>query len=486
MTEILYPDSLQDKLLRLEAGGGPPAEVALAGPAIVEPDEPFALKIALWDEQGLAVADWDGTVGIRGPGGLQAEIPIRPGRCACAAIAELRIRAPGFHRFEAALAGRRFASPAVLCRPGPGRRLFWGDPHVHTVLSDCIAERCRSVRLAFAAGRHLSLLDWLGAADHVSNRRCTLGKWKEQTAAAELANDPPHFVTLPAYEASLQGGAGGDVNAYMRRFPGMFIDEFESGNAKTLADKLAAVLGEGNVFVVPHHTTRTGKHGEISEAIYPGPELMPVVEIHSKWGTSESRGNPTPLQKIHPGPSYATDLLGQGLPLGFVGGTDSHATLTFAQGAEVEPPHLDRPPGLTAVWAAALRRDSVFDAIRRRACYAAAGKRIYLDAAVSGLEMGTIARWPRAAEPREIRITAAAPSRILAVEVVRNGSTLHRVEPDDWRTELVFRDAEPLEPQALVSPHLGPFVYYYVRVTAEADARAWSSPVWLTLADRSG
>ena len=29
-------------------------------------------------------------------------------------------------------------------------------------------------------------------------------------------DDPPHFVTLPAYEASLKGGCGGDNNIYMQ------------------------------------------------------------------------------------------------------------------------------------------------------------------------------------------------------------------------------------------------------------------------------
>ena len=72
---------------------------------------------------------------------------------------------------------------------------------------------------------------------------------------------------------------------------------------------------------------------------------LPLIEIHSKWGTSEYRGNPNPLKKIHPGPIYAVDLLNRGLRMGFIGGTDTHATMPAGFGIE----HLDRLPGMTAV-----------------------------------------------------------------------------------------------------------------------------------------
>lgn len=81
-------------------------------------------------------------------------------------------------------------------------------------------------------------LDWVTAADHVSNGRCELARWKEQVALADAFNDPPRFVTLPGYEASLKGGCGGDNNVYMLRFPDLFIDDYEEGNIKTLVEKL--------------------------------------------------------------------------------------------------------------------------------------------------------------------------------------------------------------------------------------------------------
>ena len=75
------------------------------------------------------------------------------------------------------------------------------------------------------------------------------------------------------------------------------------------------------------------------------------------------RGNPNPLHDIHPGPSYVVDLLNRGLRLGFIGGTDSHATMPSGRGVESDA-H-DRLPGLTAVFADGLSRDeriyNIFD-----------------------------------------------------------------------------------------------------------------------------
>ena len=281
---------------------------------------------------------------------------------------------------------------------------------------------------------------------------------------------------MPAYEASFKGGAGGDNNVYMTRWPDLFVEGYDEGTVKTMCDELAAKLKPGEeFFAVPHHTTRTGKHGEIGDDIYPGPELMPVIEVHSKWGTSEYRGNPMPLEKIHPGPSYAVDLLGRGLRLGFVGGTDTHSTMPAGYGDD----HLGCLPGMTAVMTGELSRQAVFDAIASRNCYAAAGERIYLDVQIAGLAMGQAATWPDPARPRTIRATAAAPEQIASIDIIRNGKLVHSLPADEWRAACEWTDEADLSGEWLDSPHMGRFAYYYVRVTCPSGARAWSSPVWL-------
>ena len=497
MNDVLYPGNVDAKTLGIEAPGGPPTTVMMVVPTITRPGEPFSVKVALADDLGYPSVAFGGVLTLRGAFARpkSIEVTFEEGAPAVAEVPGVTIAEEGFYRFEAQLEGKTFHSNPTNCTADPAHRIYWGDPHVHTVLSDCMTSTCRSLQFCYAAARWFAALDWVSAADHVSNGRCTLGKWMEQRAGCDARNDPPAFVTLSSYEQSLKGGAGGDNNVYFLGELPLFIDEYEEGNTKTLATKLAEALPTDGFFIVPHHTTRTGKHGEIPNDIYPGPGVMPVVEIHSKWGTSEYRGNPNPLEKIHPGPSYVVDLLNQGLPLGFIGGTDTHATMPAGFGIE----HLKRNPGMTAVMTHELTREQVFRGIQNRHCYATSLERIYLDVEVGVAQppsavqtgnspgrgrpghtsMGQVIEWPDAAKSREIRVTAAAKSDITTLDVVRNGETIHSAPVGDWQGSVTFTDEDDLAALALDSPWLGRFVYYYVRVTCVSGAQAWSSPVWL-------
>ncbi len=303
----------------------------------------------------------------------------------------------------------------------------------------------------------------MSSADHVSNGRCDFSKWKEQRTVADLYNEENQFVTLPAYEASLRGGAGGDNNVYMSRFPDMFADEYESGNVKTLCDGLADKLPVDEFFVVPHHTTRNGKHGELSDDIYPGAESMPVIEIHSKWGTSESRGNLNPLKKIHPGPSYAVDLLNRGMKLGFIAGTDTHTTMPSGGGEE--PSVIDRLPGLTAVYCSDLTRQAIFNGIKSRRCYAASLERILLHGSIAGVGFGEEVHRNELLTPPKIDVLVAVRSNIVRIDLVRNGVTIHTASPNHWQARFSHEDCDNLIELEQTSPHLKSFIYYYVRVT---------------------
>ncbi|MGB2819367.1 MAG: hypothetical protein WBF17_00195 [Phycisphaerae bacterium] len=478
MAEATYPSEFEQRVLAIEAPGRAPMRANLVAPTITVPGEPFAVKVALADEAGYPSVELDGAITVRGDFASPpaVEVAFRKGRPAVAAASGVTIAAEGLFRFEAELNGHVFHSNPTRCRAGGRARIYWGDPHVHTVLSDCHPDLCRSALFCFTAARHFAGLDWACAADHVSNGRCELARWKESAAVSDACNDPPAFVTLPGYEASFKGGCGGDNNVYMIRWPSIFVEDYESGSVRTVCRKLAEELAPGEeFFVVPHHTTRTGKHGEIPDDIYPGEELMPVVEVHSKWGTSEYRGNPNPLCEVHPGPSYAVDLLNRGLRMGFVGGTDTHSTMPAGLGHE----HLDRPPGMTAVLTEELTRPAIYHGIRRRNCYAASIERIYLDVTVAGAAMGRSLSWPDAAAERAIEAAAAGRSDIERIDVVRNGETIHSHAVGGWAGGVSFTDADDLSGLWLESEYLGRFAYYYVRVTCASGAQAWSSPVWL-------
>jgi len=478
VAELNYPSLFAQKVLAHEAPGGKPETVRLTVPTVTVPGRPFTVKVAVTDADALPSLECDDIVTVAWPGGA-IEVPFWRGHPAVAAIDGVVLAEESLWRIEAQLDRYPFLSNPTFCTAGPHDPIYWGDPHIHTILSNCHADKCRSLNFCFFGARYLTGLDWASAADHVSNGRCEFSKWREQRTVADVHNDPSAFVTLPCYEASLHGGAGGDNNVYLLRWPEMFVDECDGGNARTLCEKLVERVGERNVFIVPHHTTRSGKHGEIPDEIYPGEALMPVVEIHSKWGTSENRGSRNPLKRLHDGPSYVVDLLARGLRLGFIGGTDSHTTMTLHN--PFEPDHIDRLPGLTAVRSPELTREAIFDGIRNRRCYATSQERIYLDVRVADEPMGGLVEWPSNKTPRTIRVRAAGESNIVLIEVVRNGETIHQqpVAPCAWHGETTFTDEEDLSEHWLESKHLGCFATYYARVTTVSGAQAWSSPVWL-------
>ena len=478
MPTTLYPSRFERKTLAVEAPGGPPTRLTLVMPTVTAPGAAFPVRIAALDGCGYPSMELQGAVRVDLEGEPLGEISFEHGEPAVGVMGDVTLPTEGLFRLSADIDGRTCFSNPTHCSRDPEDGIYWGDPHIHTVLSNCYADRCRSLNCCYVAARWLTGFDWASAADHVSNGRSSLGQWREQMAVADAFDDPPAFVTLPSYEASLQGGAGGDTNVYMRRWPEMFVDEYEEGNARTLCDRLAEVLAPGDFFVVPHHTTRIGKHGEIGDDIYPGPERMPVVEIHSKWGTSEYRGNPNPLLKVHPGPSYVQDLLARGLTLGFIAGTDTHVTLSAVE--REDPEHIPHFPGHTAVYTPRLSRAGVFNAIRARRCYGTSLERIYLQGTIGGRPFGSIASWTDAARGREIAVTVAGQSDIDKVEIIRNGECVHRVAGDAWQAHVTWCDEASLNALRLPSPHIGPFVYYYVRVTCMSGAQAWSSPVWLT------
>ncbi len=480
MPELQYPSRFEQTVLAREAAGGPPAGVSLVIPTITLPGRPFTVKLAVLDEAEYPTTQWGGSVVVRCAAATPetVEVPFAAGTAAVARAAGVRIDRPGLFRLACEFNGRTFHSNPTCCTDRAGEFIFWGDPHVHTVLSDCHPDRCRSVNFCFVAAKWLAGLDWVSAADHVSNGRGSLGKWKEQAAASDAFDQPGDFVTLPGYEASLKSGAGGDNNVYMLRWPDMFVDDYEEGNIRTICEKMRRKLPEAEFFVVPHHTTRTVKHGEIGQDIYPGPQLMPVVEVHSKWGTSEYRGNPNALHEVHPGPSYVVDLLNGGLRLGFIGGTDTHTTFP-GWNDKLPLGHIDRLAGITAVRSDRLTREAIFRGIRSRSCYAASGRRTYLDVGVAAARPGEAIEWTDPARPRRITVTAAAGSDIEAVEIVRNGQTIARQQPEQWKTRLDFTDDADLNGLLREAEPLGRFAYYYVRVTCAGGAQAWSSPVWL-------
>lgn len=232
-----------------------------------------------------------------------------------------------------------------------------------------------------------------------------------------------------------------------------------------------------DVLAIPHHLYHVFT-GESSAGldVYGGEELEPVVEVFSNWGGSEYRGCPgypevgkIELQhfphyiRAEKGKFLFQDMLARGYRVGVIGGSDAHIS---------RPGHLNarwpHKPGLAAIYAPELSREALFDAIRRRHCYATTGTRIFVDFRVSDAMMGEVVTLPPE-EPPCISYRVGGTNRLLEVHVVKDGRVIHRQLCEEEVASGAFTDSGPDANES----------YYYLRAFQEDGEMAWSSPIWV-------
>jgi hypothetical protein len=356
------------------------------------------------------------------------------------------------------------SNPQLVEEP-PDLLLFWGDPHIHTCLSDG-AQRPAE---AYAWARKCGLVDFAALADHDACWGLLEGPpWEETQRAANDAYVPGGFVTLIGYEWStrLEGWTEGHRNVY---YPGqsgpMIHSHAPPGN--TVAGLVEALRGTG-ALVIPHHPSAP-QPTHSTDWSHPAPDAQRLVEICSKWGVSERRGGERPLTK--PIGTTVQEGLAAGHRVGFVGGGDTHSSMGGGYMTETPRHNLLYPEcGMTAVWAAELTREDIFAALRARRCYATTGPRMLVLFSVNGAPMGSEIVARAADAPRKVEALVAGTATVTRVDVVRDNEDVHTVRPDATECALTWTDESPLPPRG---------GFYYLRVTQSDGHMAFASPVWV-------
>lgn len=455
-----------------------PVRLAVVAPSVATLGEPATLVVYAEDRLGNVCEEYRANVRLR----WQGEAGSGAASCAVrrwapqAVLArnecEVVFERPGLYYVRAEDPQRELnavSNPVRVLPQAPELRLYWGEIHVHSQVSDGRGELADLYRDGYARG-----LDFIAVTDHGFGRaaRGSLEERLQATCAAvERFHRPGRYVIIPAGETHYLPNT--HVNLYFAEVdPGRMLDVAsrlsdarpKRADCRTPEGRREAVGPYWQVLAgrrrgrfplaFPHHSMWVG-YPEFTNA-----GRQRVIEIFSTHGTSEIRDQAEIPKRLRmkdwrladgrPDQKYSVrEVLGEGHRLGFVGGSDDHSGQPAAS-------------ALTAVWAPRLSRRSVMEAMHGRSCYATSANRTIIR--LSGdARMGTTVGAGR------LRLTGsvAPDGELKRLEVVADGRP---AELQVGRGRGVFDFSW--------TPAGPPPEYGYIRVTLNDAEAAWSSPVW--------
>ena len=432
----------------IEIVPGSPEFATVAAPSIAAPGEQVAVKGTLRDP-------------YRNPAEGRLKLSVRIGDSSCELDSkeaerrfEITARAPTSTgvlrpevRFDSPTIGDARSNPTVV-ETSPKMSLFWGDIHGHTGLADGLG----TVEEYFAYARDLAHLDFASLGEH--DFAFVEDRWEMAKTVASDFKEPGRFVTFYGYEWSGEH----HVNVYYKNDSGLVFSHRQPES--DTVTKLLKLLPREDVLAIPHqHFGTNWKEFD--------PELMRLTEIYSEHGSSEFKGCDLclPSSTVNDD-AYVQVALGMGHRIGFIGSSDSHCGRPgYSSWIRSRRQYQS---GLAACFAPDLTRDSVWDALRSRRCYATSGERIFLRFWLNDSFMGEETECAKG-EPVGIRIEVHGTAEIASVDLVRSGKTIQSWQSPGWDFEEEFRDT-PAES-----------CYYYLRVRQQNSHLAWSSPIWVDL-----
>jgi hypothetical protein len=441
----------------IEVLPGPPESLVVTLPSVLRPGERGHLTVAVLDGVGNAASTL-GEVTLSGADGLDLPERVRlepedDGRKTLAFAARetgtYRIRAEGPNGLEA-------HSNPLIVSPHE-QRVFWGDLHGHSNLSDGTGTPEDYFRYA----RDVAALDVVALTDHDHWGILFLDQhpelWEEIRTQTRRFHEPGRFITLLGYEWTSW--------IHGHRHVLYFTDE---GEVLSSADSrygtpsdLWRALGDRSALSFAHHSA--GGPIATNWSIPPDPLHEPVTEIVSVHGSSEAEDSPARIYEAVSG-NYVRDVLDRGYRLGFIGSGDSH------DGHPGLAHRASRTGGLAAILAEELTREGILAALRARRVYATNGVRLLLNFSLAGEPMGSTLRIEGDELPRAtLRALAIGMAPITRLDIVRSGRVVESIPVESLLKVTLERDVSSLRAGE----------YVYLRVVQVDGGVAWSSPVYL-------
>lgn len=363
------------------------------------------------------------------------------------------------------------SGPSKVFDSDPGYRLYWGDLHGHTTLSDGVGD----IEQFYKYARQVAALDIAAASDHEGgiellglpkNDRRPPMRWEKTQNAANTFYEPGKFVTFRGFEWT--SCRYGHRNVYfrdgkVRDYFGAFTHEYILYDMEPT--EFYTLIDDPDALIIPHHTLVA------TDWKYYDPREL-LVEIYSTWGRTEFSGNKGWDKPDNPGTGVQAGL-DYGYRMGIIGGGDSHDSMIGRCYPGSPAKNLNYRSGLMGVFAAELTRNAVFEALQKRRTFATTGERCYLDFRINNNFMGseiTVGEDSNCS----VFIEYCGTRPIRTVELVSNNGKVTKLQNciDEMDIQLEWK---------VKAPHERVTDYYYVRVEQSDGNIAWSSPIWVSL-----
>jgi hypothetical protein len=340
---------------------------------------------------------------------------------------------------------------------GKTYRVLRGDLHRHTELSgDGAGDGSLDDLYRYfldAAG-----MDFAHVGDHQMGNDEEYNWWITQKSN-DLYYMPERLVPMYGYERSVRYPNGHRNIIWAER--GKPVLRISPGEAKGVENSGAILYPylKETRGIVTSHTSATEQGTDWRDS---DPDVEPIVELYQGFESNyEHAGAPRAWKQ-------GEKAVHQGLrPLGYIWSAWAKG---IRMGVQASSDHISTHVSYACILAEEFTRKGLLDAMKKRHAYAATDN-IVLDFRLASAEggmalMGDIVESP--GEPK-LLVKALGTGAIRQIDVIRNNTYVHKVNPGSPAAEFEFVDRASTPGES----------YYYVRVEQADGQLAWSSPIWV-------
>ncbi|UCH03404.1 MAG: DUF3604 domain-containing protein [Candidatus Thorarchaeota archaeon] len=398
-----------------------------------------------------------------------------------------RIDTPGFHYIlvEDSTTGNIYYTNPIMVTDlsDTDLRIYWGDIHGHTELSDGTG----SPEHSFYFARYVACIDFCSLTDHGEIMLFIPGALDTLERATNAAYDPGDFVTFHGIEwTNVDPGHYTCIFSGNQLIKTPVLSYLTVPTTDTLWQALDSFTAgtDSRALALPHHTTQ---NAYIQDWTYINPKYVKIAEVTSVHGEFlfEQRHTLNYIGAIDPPPEYLNgssivDAFRMGYRMTLYASSDQHdghpghsLSHTPAFVGHQRPWSIWQtrnehpyPGGLVAVHATNLTRESVFSALENQVIFANSDHgRPILDFAINGTGVGNGSTLysgdvnavreisvflvqdpsPAGARSTAASVTAGwAPDWSATIEVIKNGDLFMSIPVEDPVTRVTVLDTTPI------------------------------------------